>query len=115
MEKLLLQFIEVSKKDRKTFNRLKNAVVTGQQFELACALRDIEKDVFPESEETKEAKETARKINTLFRMVDLNVNEDTCWLIYESIKLHEKKKGKFSLEDAVNLKVKKDELFVSLN
>lgn len=115
MEKLLLQFIEVAKKDRKTFARLKNAVVTGQQFELAVALRDIEKEAFPESEETNEAKETARKINTLFRMVDLNVSEDVCWLIYESIKLHDKKRGKFSLEDAVSLKAKKDELFVSLN
>lgn len=111
MEKLLLEFIEVAKKDKKVFNILKNAVMTGQQFELASTLRDIEKESFPLTEWEKQAKEKAKEIKCLFSLIDLNVTEEACWIIYESIKLHEEKKGQFCLADANALKVMKGKLY----
>lgn len=111
MEKLLLQFIEVVKKDKKVFNILENAVVTGQQYELASALRDIKKESFPVSEWEKQAKEKAKEIKCLLSLIDLNVTEEVCWIIYESIKLHEEKKGQFCLADANTLKIMKGKLY----
>ena len=113
MEKLFEQLIEAAKKNRKGFNRLKNAVVTCQQFELASQLRDIEKEAFPETEEVKLAKEQAKKLNLAFRMVELNISEDVCWLIAETLKMHNEKQGKFSIDDAVKLRLKKEELFLT--
>ena len=52
-----------------------------------------------------------KDINLLFCMVGLSVSEDVCWLIHEVIKCHSKKKGKFSVEDAEKLVVKRKELF----
>lgn len=113
MEKLFEQLIEAAKKNRKGFNRLKNAVVTCQQFELASQLRDIEKEAFPETEEVRLAKEQAKKLNLAFRMVELNISEDVCWLIAETLKMHNEKQGKFSIEDSVKLRLKKEELFLT--
>lgn len=113
MEQLFNQLIEAAKKNRKGFNRLKNAVVTCQQFELASQLRDIEKEAFPETEEVKLAKEQAKKLNLAFRMVELNISEDVCWLIAETLKMHNEKQGEFSIDDAVKLRCKKEELFLT--
>jgi hypothetical protein len=113
MEKLFEQLIEAAKKNRKGFNRLKNAVVTCQQFELASQLRDIEKEAFPETEEVKLAKEQAKKLNLAFRMVELNISEDVCWLIAATLKMHNEKQGEFSIHDAVKLMLKKEELFLT--
>lgn len=113
MEQLFNQLIEAAKKNRKGFNRLKNAVVTCQQFELASQLRDIEKEAFPETEEVKLAKEQAKKLNLAFRMVELNISEDVCWLIAETLKMHNEKQDEFSIDDAVKLRLKKEELFLN--
>jgi hypothetical protein len=113
MEKLFEQLIESAKKNRKGFNRLKNAVVTCEQFELASQLRNIEKEAFPETEEVKMAKEQAKKLNLAFRMVALNISEDVCWLIAETLKIHNEKQGNFSIDDAANLILKKEEIFLT--
>jgi hypothetical protein len=44
-------------------------------------------------------------------MVELNVERPLCWLIYKAIKLNDKKKGNFSLEDASKLIADKKRLF----
>jgi hypothetical protein len=113
MEKLFNQLIEAAKKNRKGFNRLKNAVVVCQQFELASQLREIEKEAFPETEEVVAAKAEAKKLNIAFRMVDLNINEATCWLIDQTIKMRNEKHSDFSVDDAVKLRLKVDELYES--
>ncbi len=113
MEKLLKQLIEAAKKNRKGFKRLKEAVVTCQQFELAAELRGIEKDTFPETEEVKLAKEQAKKLNLLFRMVDLSISEDTCWLIVQTYNCYTEKQGEFSIDDAIRLQFKKEEIFLT--
>lgn len=111
MQELLLQMLEAAKKDKKTFKALKNTAVKGQQFELASSLREIELKLFPESEEMKQAKEKAKEINLVLRMVELNVSEDVCWLIAETLKVHSKLKGKFSVKQAAELIVKRRDYF----
>lgn len=111
MQELLNQLLEKAKQDKKTLQHLKNTAVRAQNFELASNLRAIEIECFPESSEVKKAKEDAKYISLLFRMVELNVSEPTCWLISEAMKQHKKKKGKFSLEDASTLMAKKKEIF----
>lgn len=111
MEQLLMQMLEAAKKDKKTFKVLKNSAVKCQQFELAVNLREMEKELFPETEEEKQAKEKAKEINLIFRMVELNVSEDVCWLISETLKVYSKIKGKFSIKQASELIVKRKMLF----
>jgi hypothetical protein len=111
MEKLFNQLIEAAKKNRKGFNRLKNAVVVCQQFELASQLREIEKEAFPETEEVVAAKTEAKKLSIAFKMVDLNINEGTCWLINQTIKIYNQKNGDISVDDASVLTVKVQELY----
>src|ERR1035437_10225610 len=113
MEKLFNQMLKAAKKNRMGCMRLKNAAVTCQQYELASRLKDIEKDAFPETEEVKAAKEQAKKLNLAFRMVELDISEDVCWLIAETLKMCNDKQGEFSIEDSVKLRLKKEELFLT--
>lgn len=75
-------------------------------------MRNIEKEAFPETEEVMAAKAEAKKLNIAFRMVDLNINEATCWLIDQTIKMRNEKQGDFSLEDAVSLRLKMEDLYL---
>lgn len=111
MQELLNQLIENAKKDKKKVLALKEMAVKCQQFELAAEFRQLEKDLFPETEEVKNAKELAKNINLVLRMVELNVSEDVCWLISETLKVHSKMKGKFSIKEASELIVKRKRLF----
>jgi len=108
---LIEQLIEAAKKDKKTLIFLKNAAVRSQLFEVAANIRELENELFPDTDEQKAAKVTAKEINLLFRMVELNVAEDVCWLISETLKVHKKIKGKFSLREACGLIEKKNQLF----
>lgn len=111
MEKLIKEVIESAKKNRKGLNRLKHAAVTLQAYELASQLREFETKHFPETEDMKAASKRAKDLTLLFRMVQLDIPKDKCWLIAETLKEFNKKKGKFGLMDAAKLLVKKDELF----
>ena len=111
--RLFEQLIEAAKKNKKGLLKLKDAIVANQQYELAGKIRDIEKELFPPSEEEIEAKKLADELNLLFRMVELNISEDICWLIYQTLKAHSKKKGKFSIQEASDLIVKRKRLFES--
>ncbi len=108
---LITQLIEAAKKDKKALIFLKNAAVRSQLFELAANIRELENELFPDTDEQKSAKVKAKEINLLFRMVELNVSEDVCWLISETLKVHSKMKGKFSIREASQLIVKRKELF----
>ena len=111
MEKLLLQLLEAAKKDKKQLIVLKNLSVKLQQFELSINLREIEKELYPESKEDKFAKEQAQKLNLVFRMVGLNVSDDACWLISETLKDYTKRGSKFSINDATALSLKHNQIF----
>lgn len=107
----MLLLLEEAKKDKKKLRSLKQIAVECQMFELGSQLRDLEIDLFPETEEEKEAKLQAEKYNLIFRMVDLNITPSICWLISETIKVSNLKKGKFSISDATDLVLKKKRLF----
>lgn len=111
MEHLIKNLIAEANKDRKGLIRLKNAAVTLGQFELAAQLREIETKNFPETKAVKVAKEKAKELSSIFRLIDLKVSEDKCWLIAETIKVYNKKKDKFTIKDAAILRAKEVELF----
>lgn len=110
-EKLFEQLIEKAKENKYDFILLKNTVVKLQQFELASQLRELELELFPESEEDKKAKEIARDMRLLFAMVEINAPDATCFLIAETLKAYNEKKGEFSLEDAVRIRIKCENIF----
>jgi hypothetical protein len=111
MTELFNQLLEKAKTDKRTLLAFKNAAVRSKQFELAANLRELETTLFPESEEAKKAKAEAKKINLLFRMVGVDAPEHIGWLIAQALRLHSKKKGKFSVDDAERLKHQCKELF----
>lgn len=110
-EKLIKQLIESVKKNRKGLNCLKDTAIICRQYELAKQLSDIEKLAFPETEEIKLAKGQAKKLKFLFSMIKMDVSEPACWLIAETLKRNNEKKGDFSMNDAIELCLKKEEIF----
>jgi uncharacterized protein YydD (DUF2326 family) len=114
MEKLFEQLIQSAKTNRKGFLRLKNAVVTCQQFELASALREIELKAFPETDEIKEAKNKVQTLKLALKLVDISVKDEDCWLVYETFKLYDKIGVNFSLEEASKLLAMKQELYPAI-
>jgi len=111
MDLLLNQLVEKAKQDKKAFRKLKELTVDCQQFELACKLREIEKDLFPESEEVKQAKQRGSKLNLLFRMLELTVPDDVAWMIEQAIIFDINSPGQFSLKDAASLVDKRERIF----
>ena len=111
METLMQSLLDEAKKSKSNLVKLKSVAVKFGLFELGAKLREMENDLFPESEELKCAQEQAKKANLLFRMVDLNISEANCWLIEETLKMYNKKKSNFLLTDAVDLTLKKNELY----
>lgn len=111
MQQLLTDLVEKAKENKKGLIMLKNTAFRCQQFELASQLRKLETSLFPETDEEKKAKKLAKEINLVLRMVELNVSEDVCWLISQTLKTHSKMKGKFSIKEAAELVCKRKELF----
>ncbi|MEK6880229.1 MAG: hypothetical protein AABY22_11500 [Nanoarchaeota archaeon] len=112
MEKLLIKLLEDVKTDKKALVLLKNtAVRTNSNFELASKLRDLEVKLFPETKEAKDAKKQAKELELLFRMVDLNIEESTCWKIAETLRQYNKMKGKFSIKESSKIIAKTKEIF----
>lgn len=112
IEELLGKLLESAKGSRSGIIAIKSAAVKNQQFELASKIRELEKELFPETKEEKTAKERASHLNLVFRMVGLNISKTNCWLIDETLKAYNKKKGKFSVDDGVDLEFKAKELFI---
>jgi len=111
MEELIKEMFEKAKTDKIALIKLKNMAVASQSFELASKLREIEKEFFPESDKVILSKKTAKELSTLFRMVELNVADDICWLVYETIKEYNKSKDLFDLKTAASILARKHELF----
>jgi hypothetical protein len=111
MKELLPGLVEQAKKSRKDLTTLKNIAVKGQQFQLAAEFRDLINKFFPETQEEIDAKKAAKDIGLALRMVELNVPDDVCWLISQTLKVHSKMKGKFSVKEAAMLISKHRELF----
>lgn len=105
------QLLTIAKTNKRAFKALKNVAVQCQTYELAANLRDLELKLFPESEELKKAKKEIIDWQTAFRMVGLNIEDSTAFLVVKTVLLSQKKKGKFSLQDASDLQVQRDVLF----
>lgn len=112
MEKLIKELVEHAKTDYTVLRKLKIAAVNLQSYELAASLREIEKENFPERKEIEIAHDEAAKLNTLFNMVDLNISDDNCWLIKETLAEYDDSLGDFTIDDAVKLKQRKEYLFL---
>lgn len=110
-EKLLVELVNSAKKNKKGLIRLKNAAVTCMQYELAAQLRSLEVELFPETKDEKSAKEMAKRLNLLFRMVDLDIPLSTCWKINETLRVYSKMKGKFGLKESSKIVEKTKEIF----
>ena len=113
MEKLFEQLIKdaKAKKSKRGLILLKNGATHLQNYELAAALRDLEKKLYPITKEQKDAKEIGKQLNLVFRMVDLNISDDVCWKIYETMKMFNKMKGKFSIKEASQIIYKTNDIF----
>ena len=111
MQELLLQMVDNAKKEKKKLLALTEVAIKCRQFELASKFREMEKELFPLTEEENKAKELAKEISIVFRMVKLNVSDDVCWLISETLKIHSKMEGSFSVNEASELIAKRNRLF----
>ena len=108
---LLKQMMEDVKTDISKLRSLKHAAVRCQQFELAANLRGLEKDLFPDTEEQAKERERVTQLSTLFSMFELKVDDRILYTIDKAIAAFKKKKGKFSVNDVVSIKVKAKELY----
>jgi hypothetical protein len=105
------QIIDKCNISRKACKEIKEVFVKHGLYELGADIREIERVAFPDSEELTKAKERCSELNLLFRMVELNIPDNVCWLIDNTMHLHRRKKGKFDLKDAAKLLAKHNELF----
>jgi hypothetical protein len=104
-EKLFLELLEKGKTDRATLCALKIAAVRSQAFELASSLREMELKNFPETVQEKEAIEIGVNTALVLSMVGIKVQRREAWIIQQSIKQASKRKGKFSTENANNIRL----------
>jgi hypothetical protein len=105
------ELIEKAKTDRKLLRKLKLLAVESKLYELGVQLREIEVANFPETDEVRTACDKANEINLLFRMVGVDCDLRTCWILSEAILRHRKRKDKFDIMDAAKIKAKAIEFF----
>lgn len=111
METLFNKLLESAKTNKKGFAKLKTAAVTCQQYELAIKLRDIELELFPESEEAKEAKLLVKGLKVALNLVGLPVADQTIYIIYQTFNAHKKMKNEFDLTMASEIIEKAKDIF----
>lgn len=103
--------LEKASKNLATLLELKNFAVKVGDYELGAKCREIELEKFPITEEETKAKEEAEKLNHVFQMVQLGIDEPTCYRIAKTLELYKKKKGKFDIADASKIIVESERLF----
>lgn len=103
--------LENASKNLATLLELKEFAVKVGDYELGAKCREIELEKFPVTEEETKAKEEAEKLNLVFRMVELGIDEPTCYRIAKTLELYKKKKGKFDIRDASRIIVESKRLF----
>lgn len=110
-EQLMVQLLEKAKTDKPTLIALKASAVKAQQYELASNLREIERELFPETKEQSLEIKKAGELNLLFRMVDLNIDHATCWLIAAALEVYKRRKNRFDTADAAKVVAERNKLF----
>lgn len=105
------RLFEDIKKNKKAFSLLKSAAIMAQSFEQAAHIRDMDKQLFPKTSEENEAKKLAEDALLLFKMVGFDLQEQSAWLLYQSVIEHQKLQGQFSIKDACALTDKAINIF----
>lgn len=101
------ELLEAAKTSKRNLIALKNMAVKLQLFTFADQVRTIQEKLYQDSPEETEAK----KLNLVFRMVDLSIPEDVCFLINRTLKRYWKRKGNFDMSDAAELVNERKRLF----
>ena len=110
-EKQMSDLLKSAKKSKKGICALKKVAFDCGNLELVAELRELEKKLFPESPQTAEAKVRAKKLNLLFRMVEIDVPLSACWVIAETLSQYNKTKGNFDMKQASKIIAKRMEIF----
>lgn len=103
--------LENASKKLETLLELKNFAIKVGNYELGAKCREIELEKFPITQEETDAQEEAEKLNLVFRMVELGIDNPTCYIIAKTLELCKKKKGKFDTADALKIIVDSKRLF----
>ncbi len=103
--------LENASKKLETLLELKNFAVKVGNYELGAKCREIELEKFPITQEETDAQEEAEKLNLVFRMVELGIDNPTCYRIAKTLELYRKKKGRFDIKDASKIIVDSQRLF----
>lgn len=107
----LKELLAKCEKNKKVIEHLKHACIHGQSYALAAHIRDIEKQLFPETQEEKDAKLVSKNADLLLRMVEVGSSPSSAYRIFEAVKLYLKKKGKFDLKDACKIIADSEKIF----
>jgi len=94
-------------KSKKALRSLKQAAIDAGCFELAAELRDSERELFPDTEDEK----YARTVSLALRMVGINTDHRTSWIIGKTIFSLSRKKGKFDLKTASEIQADAERIF----
>ena len=111
MEQFLIKMLEEAPKSKEALRSLKQTALRCKMFEFAAKLRDMERELFPESEEVTNAKKIDEQARTAFQMVNVGVKEGGGWLLFETALQAKKMKGKFSMDDAIKILMKWEDIF----
>lgn len=111
MEEQLTKLLEKAKTNRATMNHLIEAAISTQGYETVSKFREMEKEFYPETPEHAAAKKMAAQMQLLFRLVHLNLDLATSWVVTEAVKKYLKKKGKVDMLDSATLLAKQKEIF----
>jgi hypothetical protein len=106
------QLLTNASKSVKTLIELKNFAVKIGNYDLGAKCRELEKELFPETEEELQAKQTGKELNELFSMVNLNIDPKICVTIFRTLDVYKKKKNKFDIKDASKIRCEIDKLFL---
>lgn len=113
MKQNLDKLLAAAKTNRKILKQLKRAALLAECFDTAAELRTLELEHFLEQSKASEmAAEFGSNFSVALNMAGVGTNPATAWLIAETLKVFEAKKGNFSLDDGVELKHKVQELFL---
>ena len=104
--------LEKASKKLETLLELKHFAVKVGDYELGAKCRKIELEKFPITQDEIDAQEESEKLNILFRMVELNIEESMCYRIARTLELYKKKKGKFDFGDASKIIISSKNLFL---
>ncbi len=104
----LEQLFERCKTNRKGLQLLKTAFVNLQDYQLASKLRDLEKEVFVETKETRKIKSDGQIISQILKLIGYNITPAESWVINEVLKTPH---NEINLELIQKLNIQKENIF----